>query len=201
MLINKAAVVEDQHASAWVQLHFLHDGKEFVVRRELVRTPTGQERDSSLSLQELSSGGRVKVIRDPEATINVILPKDARRYFFFDGERIDELTRPGHEREVQDAVRSVLKLKVLERAVEHLADVARTYSKALKEQGELDAEEVRLVERVEVFTQQLTEREGRLADFRERAEILRRHLEQTRAKLDQLGELRGLQAREREIEG
>lgn len=198
-LINKGAVIEETHPQAWVQLHFLHDGREFVVRRELVRTPTGQERDATPVLQELLSGGRVKAIPDPEAMINVILPKDARRYFFFDGERIDELTKPGHEREVQDAVRSVLKLKVLERASEHLADVARGYSRALKEQGELDAEEVRLLERVETFTEQLAAGESRMADVRERAEILRRHVEQTRAKLDQLSELKAIQARERDV--
>ena len=199
-LINKAAVIEDTHPAAWVQLHFLHEGKEYVIRRELLRTPAGQERDASLSLQELSSGGRVKVIQNPEAMVNVILPKDARRYFFFDGERIDELTRPGHEQEVQDAVRSVLKLKVLERAADHLGEVARGYSRALKEQGDLDAEEIQLVERIEAFTKQVTVREGRVKDSQERAEILRRQTEQTRAKLDQLGELRALQARERDVE-
>lgn len=199
-IISKAAVSEDEHPGAWVQLHFLHEGKEYVVRREMVRTPTGAERDAGVTLQELAAGGRVRQVPDPEALINVILPRDARRYFFFDGERIDELTRPGHEREVQDAVRSVLKLKVLERAAEHLAEVARGYSRALKEQGELDAEEVRLVERVEAFADQLKEREGRLTDVKERAEILKRQLEHTRAKLDQLGELKALQARERDVE-
>ena len=91
-------------------------------------------------------------------------------------------------------------MKVLERAADHLNEVARGYSRALKEQGDLDAEEVRLVERIETFTQHVTEREGRVKDFQERAEILRRQLDQTRAKLDQLGELRALQAREREVE-
>lgn len=199
-LINKASIVEDAHPSAWVQLHFIHDGKEFVVRREISRTLTGQERETGLTMQELSSGGRVRQVPDPEAAVNVILPKDARRYFFFDGERIDELTRPGHEREVQDAVRSVLKLKVLERAVDHLNEIARSYSKALKEQGVLDAEEVRLVERLEAFTEQMTDREAKVKDVRERVDILQKQLDQTRAKLDQLGELRAIQAREKSVD-
>lgn len=199
-LINKASIVDDPHPSAWVQLHFLHDGKEFVVRREISRTLTGQERETRLTMQELSSGGRVRQVPDPEAAVNVILPKDARRYFFFDGERIDELTRPGHEREVQDAVRSVLKLKVLERAVDHLNDIARSYSRALKEQGVLDAEEVRLVERLEAFTEQMNEGESRVKDVRERVDILQKQLDQTRAKLDQLGELRAIQAREKSVD-
>lgn len=199
-LINKASLVEDSHPSAWVQLHFLHDGKEFVVRREISRTMTGHERETRLTMQELFSGGRVRQVPDPEAAVNVILPKDARRYFFFDGERIDELTRPGHEREVQDAVRSVLKLKVLERAVDHLNEISRSYSKALKEQGVLDAEEVRLVDRLEAFTEQISRRELQVKDVRERVDNLQKQLDQTRAKLDTLGELRAIQAREKSVE-
>ena len=199
-LISKAAVIEDEHPVAWVQLHFIHGGKEFVARRELVRTPAGKEREESFTLQILDAGGRVQNSKDPEAVINVVLPRDARRYFFFDGERIDELSRPGHEKEVRDAVRSVLQLKVLERAGEHLTDIARQYSKSLKEQGELDAEQMRQIERVEFFTNAVAQGESRLTDVRERVELLRRQLEQTRAKLDQLVEVRVLQSQEREVE-
>jgi DNA sulfur modification protein DndD len=201
LLMSKAAIIEDAHPSGWVQLHFLHEGGEFVARREIVRTPAGSEREENFTLQELLSGGRVRPVGDPESRLNVILPRDARRYFFFDGERIDELSRPGHEKEVKDAVRSVLKLKMLERAAEHLEDVAREYSRALKEQGELDAEEVRLIEREEAYSRQVTQRETDLQDVKERVDILRSQLEQARAKLGALGEIRQLQQREREAEG
>ena len=88
----------------------------------MIRSATGQEREESFVLQQLESGGRVATYKNPDGMVNMILPADARRYFFFDGERIDEMSRPGHEREVQDAVRSVLKLKALERSAGHLDD-------------------------------------------------------------------------------
>ncbi len=98
--------------------------------RPLVKSATAAYRFRSFPrVAESSSSGT------PRRSINVILPKDARRYFFFDGERIDELTRPGHEREVQDAVRSVLKLKVLERAADHLADVRSRLLQSLEGTG------------------------------------------------------------------
>jgi DNA sulfur modification protein DndD len=199
VLINKAALAEPS-PRAWAQLQFMHEGSEYAARRDLVRTPAGAEREDSFLLQRLEAGGRVQRVPDPDARVNVILPRDARRYFFFDGERIDEMSRPGHEREVQDAVRSVLKLKALERAAEHLQDVAREYSRRLKEQGGLDQEEMRLIERMEVYGDRIKEGETQLAVTRESVEILARQLEQTRAKLDQLSEVKDLQRQERELE-
>ncbi len=112
-LINKAALQEEAFPTAVVELHFLHEGARYVCRREQVRTPNGSEREGSFTLQQLEAGGRVVDLKNAPERVNVILPRDARRYFFFDGERIDELARPGHEAEVKEAVRSVLKLKVL----------------------------------------------------------------------------------------
>lgn len=199
-LINKAAVAEDQLARAWVQLEFIHEGSEYVARRELERMPTGTEREGDLTLQILGSGGRVRQVPNPQESINVILPPDTRRYFFFDGERINELSRPGHEQEVRDAVRSVLKLKVLERAAAHLDEISKEYSRAFRALGELDQEQLRLVERSDAFAKSLREREEQLVGVRERVGIVRGQLDETRSKLDDLSEVRAIQARERDIE-
>ena len=60
------------------------------------------------------------------------MPADVRAYFFFDGEKIDNFARPGHEEEVRKAVRTVLKIEAIERAKTHLEKVARDYRSELK---------------------------------------------------------------------
>ena len=81
--------------------------------------------------------------------MNEILPADARRYFFFDGERIDDMSKPGHEEQVRDALRSVLKLKVLERAILHLTAVEREFAQAVKNADEIDGAAAELVTEME----------------------------------------------------
>jgi DNA sulfur modification protein DndD len=198
-LVNKAAAQEPTPRS-WVEVAFVHDGSEFIARRELGVTPSGYEREISFTLSRLDSGGRVKEIQDPSAYVNVILPKDARRYFFFDGERIDELSRPGHEQEVREAVRSVLKLKVLERTSQHLDDAAKDYQKALRQQGQLDDEQRGLIDAAEELDRSIRAREDELAELRQRITKLEHQVQGARAKLDRLVEIREIQAERREVE-
>ena len=50
-------------------------------------------------------------------------------HFFFDGEKIDNFTRPNRKTEVESAVRNVLKVEEIERGMRHLEDVASEYQR------------------------------------------------------------------------
>ncbi|MEK6227467.1 MAG: AAA family ATPase [Chloroflexota bacterium] len=196
-LVNKAVAGEERLAKASVELHFQHEGTRYVARRIQVRTPSGTEREEEFTLDRLETGGRVVRIPDPSRSVNVILPADARRYFFFDGERIDELSRVGHEADVREAVRSVLKLKVLERAALHLDEVSRESAKALRETGHLTQEQETLIAEREAVNTEMTTAQERLKDLRDAASQLEHELSATRSKLDQMAELRTVQAEEK----
>lgn len=74
-----------------------------------------------------------KELSDPSMTIDRALPQNARQYFLFDGEKMDELSKPEHDREVKEAVRNILQLPSIERAIEHLKNVRKDLvSKAKK---------------------------------------------------------------------
>lgn len=198
-LVNKGAAQANPLSKAWVQLEFFDDSYEWVARREVQRTITGQERETSFSLNRLDAEGRIRQVPNPQEAIDTILPADARRYFFFDGERIDELTRPGHESQVREAARSVLNLKVFERTVEHLSAVARDYGRQLKAAEGVTDEQRRMLERTEATAATVAENEAQLVDVRERVAILQGKLDAVNQQLDDLKEIRALQARDQAL--
>ena len=163
----------------FAEVHFLHEGRQYIARRE-VTLAGSREVTGPLMLDTLSPKGKVTAVPSPTGTMNSILPADARRYFFFDGERMNELSRPGHESEVSEAVRSVLNLKVLERAVSHLETVEKGFAKDASRHKALGEREIQLIERTEDLN-------ARLAAYRdERDQGVRR----LRSIQDEIGDLR-----------
>lgn len=130
-IVNKKAIAEaarGQKVDAEVELRFRHsdsDGSEHAY--VAVRTT----KDGSLRLSRVTKKG-LEELPNPTLMLNTILPRDVRTYFFFDGEKIDEFAKPEHERQIRDAVYSVLQLEVLERAKTHLNSVADEFERELK---------------------------------------------------------------------
>jgi len=137
---------EECSVSVW----YTHEGKEFsavrkgrakkVRHRPTITTDTEEtediERYKNFKLQMLSpkeddfkvfertEGGMVEV-SDPSITTDRALPENARQYFLFDGEKIDQLSKPEHDHEVKEAVRNVLQLPSIEKAIDHLKTIKR----------------------------------------------------------------------------
>jgi DNA sulfur modification protein DndD len=197
-LINKGAARDEQLAKAFVELHFLHEGNRYVVRREESITPSGAEQEEAFRIEVRESGGRVREVQNPSQRVNVILPKDARPYFFFNGEKIDEMARPGHEEQVKDAVRSVLKLRVLERAAQHLREVAKDFGKTYRE-TQLDSEQLGQVAAIEALQNSIEGTEERLNQLKATDTQVTAQLQTVRNKLDHLAELRVIQEEEKAL--
>ena len=120
-----------------VQLGFTHGGERFIATRALNVTKSGDEEWRSagrteFSLDNVRVDGQTRPVQNPTGRVESILPANVRSYFFFDGEKIEQFTRPDNEKEVREAVRNVLKIEVLERARNHLDAAARDYQSSLK---------------------------------------------------------------------
>ncbi len=134
--INQAKPGEQVQAS--VMIAFLHNGHRYTVKRTLTGSKllTGK-----LALNELDqftmmrqgTSGRTEPVMNPLGTMNAILPVNAREYFFFDGEKIDNFSKPEASAQVKDAIYLVLKLEMLERSRRHLENTATNYRKELKQ--------------------------------------------------------------------
>ena len=135
--VSKRAVTENTGiVETYVELGFRHEEVQYVAKRKregfLFEQVIRAESEETFSLSQIGTDGQFKSIANPNWKIGSILPADVRTYFFFDGEKIDNFARPGHEDEVQKAVRTVLKIEAIERAKTHLEKVARDYRSELK---------------------------------------------------------------------
>ena len=75
--------------------------------------------------------GSWKISNQPTATVNARIPQGIRKFFFFDGERLDEFFKPGLEekRRVRDAVNDVAGVNIIDKTIKHLNTVERKLSK------------------------------------------------------------------------
>lgn len=143
-LINHRAWAEASEGSevqARVIVTFEHENQVFTVERATAdrKGPDGRPlriRDGVVSVKFIDEDGR-EYDRDDtaEGTINQILPERLHRFFFFDGERIEHLVKPAAYTEIEDAIKTVLGLAVIERAIRHLDDARKVLEKELSDVG------------------------------------------------------------------
>lgn len=112
-----------------VELKLEHGANHYTLTREQVYTKdnSGNLKASNtiFDIKRRDKSGNTKTISPAlrESEVNSILPKELSRYFFFDGERIERMSKDisNHKKAVDfaDAVKSLLGLKGVESAIKH----------------------------------------------------------------------------------
>jgi DNA sulfur modification protein DndD len=99
--------------------------------------------------------------------IGRILPESLHRYFFFDGERIEQIVRSNKKAEIAEATKILLGVEVLNRSVKHLGEARKSLEKELGQIGDPETQKLlkqkekleqdcdRLLERQEEIEQEL----------------------------------------------
>lgn len=158
-LVNKRAITEAPFGEAvdcWVELGFEHQNKRYQAKRlcRAYRTEVGVEQgQSELYLQIAGDDGRWLLPQQlPEDIIGRILPSTLHQYFFFDGERIEQIVRSDKKAEIAEATKTLLGVEVLDRSLKHLKEAKKSLEselamigdfetrKLLKEQKKLEQE-------------------------------------------------------------
>jgi DNA sulfur modification protein DndD len=162
--INKRSVAQAQwgdRIDCWVELAFEHNGNHYRAKRscyvEKLRSgepPIEQEEELTLQINDKW----VQPPEVPEDKIGQVLPESLHRYFFFDGERIDRIVKLENKSEISKAIRTLLSVEVLERAISHLKEAYRMLNKELAEIG--DSETKRLVKEKENLIDEKAELEA-----------------------------------------
>ncbi|MBK3333127.1 DNA sulfur modification protein DndD [Persephonella atlantica] len=146
-LVNKKAIEEakekgKQFVRSEVSLTFSHAGIDYQIKREILfDLETNKEHSENVEMEKLYP--KVEKIHDPLITLNPILPPNVRTYFFFDGEKIEEFSKPEHDKEVKEAVYKVLGVTIIERAISHIKDIAKEYNKELTKKSTGKLKELR----------------------------------------------------------
>jgi len=173
-LVNKRAIAEAEIGATiecWAEVVFEHSGTQYQAKRvcRAYKQKDGAEQNKSeLRLLAKNEMGRwLPTSYQPEDVIGRILPESLHRYFFFDGERIEQIVRSNKKAEIAEATKILLGVEVLNRSVKHLGEARKSLEKELGQIGDPETQKLlkhkekleqdcdRLLERQEEIEQEL----------------------------------------------
>ncbi len=134
-LVNQRALAEAEPGKpvgCWAEILLEHDNTRYSIKRicRAYKMENGIEQSSSeLYLQTAGEDGRWKMLQPPQQPddiINRILPSSLHQYFFFDGERIEQIVRDEQKAEIAEATKELLGLEVLNRGIKHLGEARKS---------------------------------------------------------------------------
>ncbi len=121
-LVNKRAIAEaqpGQPVECWVEVGWEHEGNRYratrscrVYKNESELIEAGK---TQLKIQVAGDDGKWYFpLQQAEEIINQILPASLHQYFFFDGERIEEIVRSDKKAEIAEATKIFLGVEVIQ---------------------------------------------------------------------------------------
>lgn len=142
-----ATLEQGKRSTVAVELEFENSGQVFTVRRESIyrKSMDGSaevELSAEASLGFVDETGRHQRSGNPDEHVRQILPERLHSFFFFNGERIEHLVQPSAYEEIEDAIKTILGLKVVERAMRHLPKTAKTFEEILRKHGNEEQREL-----------------------------------------------------------
>lgn len=157
-----------------VELALQHNGREYLCIREQVYAKDNaggikRYNQTTFKIAYKNNDGQREYVPDAETELRMkeILPKELSKYFFFDGERIGNMSkeiRKGKSAEFAQAVRSLLGLSAFQSALEHLGgrnSVIKMYNESYDTKS--DSKMAQYSREIEEYERQLQEIEERLA--------------------------------------
>jgi DNA sulfur modification protein DndD len=108
-----------------VEARFEHRDTTYIAERvRTVEKLDGGERNvknkGELTLKYVDEQGELQPYGGPEDTIRQLLPEPLYPFFFFNGERIEQLASPDAYDQVETGIKVLLDIEILERAIRHL---------------------------------------------------------------------------------
>ncbi|MFB2975528.1 AAA family ATPase [Microseira sp. BLCC-F43] len=171
-LVNKRAITEaaqGRAVSCWVEVSFEHDNKRYYAKRlcRAYRNEIGiHHSQSQLFMQIAGTDGEwFHPPQPPEDIIGRILPESLHQYFFFDGERIEQIVRSDKKAEIAEATKELLGVEVLTRAIRHLGDARKSLEGDLRLIGDPQTKKlIREKQKLEQEIEQLQQRQVEIAN-------------------------------------
>ena len=168
-LLCKATAQEmkpNDEEKVFVVLEFIHNNIEYICTSMQLyyKDSVGNIKtkgNRKFTMEYKGKDGQQKFVRENllDGEINKILPKELSSYFFFDGERIGNMSKEitkGKSKEFPEAVKSLLGLSAFESALNHLNgsynqnSVVKSYRKSFDSSGNEELKKIILeIERLE----------------------------------------------------
>jgi len=128
LLVNEGEWVklkEGEELTVSVKGIFLHEGRRYIAERgkvieKLADGARKVKKDGKIGLHYFNDDGELREIGGPQDAIEQILPKTLYPFFLFNGERIERLAGPQAYEQVENGIKVLLDIELLERAIYHL---------------------------------------------------------------------------------
>ncbi|MEU5844586.1 AAA family ATPase [Rhodococcus sp. NPDC047139] len=166
-----------------VEVKFSHEDRSYrLLRTATLRKESDHQQSAvpSVQLWATTPDGASEAISAPQEMINTILPRGVSRFFFFNGERIENLVKKEAYTEVRNDIKVLLDLEQVERALAHLPKVDRKLSADLRKYGG---------ERAGRIQEEIDELNDRQAEVSERRVLLEREVASLNAEHERVLEL------------
>jgi DNA sulfur modification protein DndD len=141
-------LLSGEKSEAKVEINLEHNNTDYVVTRKqtFYKDTSGEIRfhPSKFSISYKERDGQKEFIDEnkTDSIMKSILPQELSKYFFFDGERIGQMSKDvqrGKSKEFSDAVTSLLGLKAFKETFKHLKEsnnsLIKTYAKSFDSSG------------------------------------------------------------------
>lgn len=204
-LVNKRAIAQAQPGQAvecWVEINWEHEGKRYNVKRQCRGYKTKTDFNlgkTELLMQVAGDDGRWYFpLQQPEEIIGQILPVSLHQYFFFDGERIEEIVRSDKKSEIAEATKIFLGVEVINRSIKHLGEAKKSLENELKAIG--DSEIKQLLKEQAKLEQEIDQINNRQAEIKQELEYQQTFKKETGNRLQELSAAKELQNRRQELE-
>ena len=205
-LVNKRAIAESepgQPVECWVEVGWEHEGNRYratrgcrVYKNESDVIEAGK---TQLKIQVAGDDGKWYFpIQQAEEIITQILPLSLHQYFFFDGERIEEIVRSNNKAEISEAIRTFLGVEVIELSIKHLKDAKRSLETDLKHMG--DPETKQLLNKQEKQELEIENINKRQTEINQELEYQQTFKKEISNKLRELSAVKELQERKQSLE-
>ncbi|HLO47831.1 MAG TPA: AAA family ATPase [Kamptonema sp.] len=199
-LVNKRAITEveaNKAVQCWVEIVFEHSNKRYQAKR-LCRAykndPNIERGKTQLLMQVAGDDGRWLLPPEhPDDIIGRILPESLHQYFFFDGERIEQIVRTNKKAEIAEATKELLGVEVLNRSIRHLGEAKKSLEADLRVIGDTETKKfLKDKKKIEQEAEQLLARQVEIAQELEDQGELKRAISNRLLELSGAGELQQL---------
>ena len=205
-ILNEASI-QDHEEGSYIDLKiavkFLDEDKRYGAIRSqryqrikgLVAEPV---EDSTFVLDVTGEDGQTKRSRSPFVELQAILPQDLQPYFFFNGERIEHIAGVNQSVQIQDAIRKLMGLELVDRAVLHVRKAKNQYRKLVRE--EVPEEQKKYLDLIECLEEDIARYNDSYDWAKREEELAKSELSSIERELKQYEKSRESQERRDELE-
>lgn len=202
-IINEWVVenaLDPNKAEAVVKIFFKHGRESYTLKRSLTLAQQNDDpKKTAMALEITLADGQTINEARPQLKLQSILPDGISPFLFFNGERIDQLSRATNSSKVTEAIHQMLGLKLLETTISDLkGKVTDSFSSELKQYADEDTK--KLIEDAGEVAENIKHNEERVNTLHAEIEAGERLAKDFRQKLQDNVKTKDLQKRREELQ-